>query len=259
MIKPDRFQVVPLQAFKDNYIWVLRDGSCAAVVDPGDARPVLDYLTDERLRLIAILATHHHGDHVGGIGELLSHFDVPVYGPKNEPIETLTRSLVEGDCVEIPELAARFSVLDIPGHTRAHIAYYDAKRLFCGDTLFAGGRGRVFEGTPQQMHDSLEKLAAIPDETLVYCAHEYTLANIRFGQAVEPGNAPLSERERTEMRTREEGRPSVPSSVAREQATNPFLRCGELEVIESASRYLGVRVTDPVQVFTAIRKWKNEF
>lgn len=259
MTEPDRFHVVPLPAFKDNYIWVLRDDRHAAVIDPGDAGPVLEYLAAERLRLTAILATHHHGDHVGGIGDLLGHFDVPVYGPKNEPITTLTRSLAEGDRVDIPELAARFSVLEIPGHTRAHIAYYDAKRLFCGDTLFACGCGRVFEGTPQQMHVSLQKLAALPDETLVYCAHEYTLANIRFARAVEPGNAPLAERERTDARTRQEGRPTVPSSLAHEKATNPFLRCSRPEVIESASRYLGSRVTDPVQVFTAIRKWKNEF
>jgi hydroxyacylglutathione hydrolase len=259
MTERGRFQVVPVPALKDNYIWVLRDDRHAAVVDPGDARPILDYLASEQLHLTAILATHHHSDHVGGIGEILDQFDVPVYGPKSEPIATVSHALVEGDHIEIPGLAARFSILDIPGHTRAPVAYYDAKRVFCGDTLFACGCGRLFEGTPQQMHESLKKLAALPDDTLVYCAHEYTLANIRFARAVEPGNTQLAERERADARTRQEGRPTVPSNIAQEKATNPFLRCAQPEVIESASRYLGTRVTDPVQVLAAIRKWKNEF
>ncbi|MBI2315514.1 MAG: hydroxyacylglutathione hydrolase [Betaproteobacteria bacterium] len=259
MSETKRYNVVPLPAFKDNYIWVLRDERHAAVVDPGDARPVLDYLASEGLRLSAILATHHHADHVGGVAELLRHFGVPVYGPKGEPIATLSRALAEGERVEVPELAAIFHVISIPGHTRAHIAYYGAKDLFCGDTLFACGCGRLFEGTPQQMCASLAKLARLPEDTQVYCGHEYTLANIRFARAVEPANAALAERERAEMRTREQDRPTLPSAIGREKATNPFLRCGEPEVAASASRYLGQDVRDPVQVFAAIRNWKNEF
>lgn len=255
----NRIQVHPIPAFKDNYIWALRSGPRVAIVDPGDAQPVLDYLAREHLQLVAILATHHHPDHVGGVAELRRGRDTPVYGPKNEPIATLTHPVAGGDRVAIPELDAEFEVIDIPGHTRAHIAYYGSNSLFCGDTLFACGCGRVFEGTPPQLHASLQKLAALPDETLVYCGHEYTMANIRFARAVEPGNAALAERERIEGKTREENRPTLPTTIGREKATNPFLRCGEPEVVQSAGRHRGAALTDPVTVFTAIREWKNTF
>ena len=251
--------VVPVAAFKDNYVWTLRNASHAAVVDPGEARPVLDYLRRENLRLAAILATHHHPDHVGGIAELRRSFDVPVYGPKNEPIATLTRPVAEGDEVRVPELGVTLSVLDIPGHTRAHIAYYGAGALFCGDTLFACGCGRLFEGTAEQMYASLSKLAALPDDTKVYCGHEYTLANIGFAKAVEPQNQALSAREARDRRLRDAGRPTLPSTLGEEKATNPFLRCREAAVIESANKYLGARIADPVRVFAAIRDWKNRF
>jgi hydroxyacylglutathione hydrolase len=251
-------EVVPVSAFKDNYVWTMRDATHAAVVDPGEARPVLDYLAREKLSLVAILATHHHPDHVGGVAELVRKWPVPVYGPKNEPIATLTQPVSEGDTVKIPELGASFSVLDIPGHTRAHIAYYGAGSLFCGDTLFACGCGRVFEGTPQQMYASLEKLRALPDETKVYCGHEYTLANIGFAKHVEPGNTALSAREARDRRLRETGKPTLPSRLGEEKATNPFLRCTEPAVVESVNKYLGTRVSDPVRVFAAIREWKNK-
>jgi len=252
-------EIVPLPAFKDNYIWTLRDGKNAAVVDPGEAGPVREYLAREKLSLVAILATHHHPDHVGGIAELVAMKKVPVFGPKGEPIPALTHPLGQDDNVDIPELAAQFSVLDIPGHTRAHVAYYGLGSLFCGDTLFACGCGRVFEGTPAQMLESLTKLAALPDETKVYCGHEYTLANIRFARAVDPGNAALAAREERVRRLRDAGRPSLPSTLGEERATNPFLRCGEPVVVESANKYLGGRVADPVRVFAAIREWKNKF
>jgi hydroxyacylglutathione hydrolase len=256
----EQFQVVPLRAFRDNYVWTLRGARVAAVVDPGEARPVLDYLAAEGLRLVAILATHHHQDHVGGIEELRrAHPAVPVYGPRGEPITTLTHPVGGGDKVAIPELGVSFDVLDIPGHTRAHIAYYGANMLFCGDTLFACGCGRVFEGTPQQLYASLEKLMALPDETLVYCGHEYTLANIGFAKAVEPGNAALAEREKSDAALRSENRPTLPSTIAREKATNPFLRVTRPAVIESANKYLGARIAAPAEVFAALRRWKNEF
>lgn len=251
------FQIVPVNAFKDNYVWILRDGSSAVAVDPGEARPVLDYLSREKLSLAAILATHHHPDHVGGIAELLQEYRVPVYGPRNEPIATLTHPVSEGDHVRIPELGASFSVLDIPGHTRAHIAYYGAGALFCGDTLFACGCGRLFEGTAEQMYASLQKLLALPDDTKVYCGHEYTLANIGFAKSVEPQNAALAKREERDKRLRASGRPTVPSTLGEEKATNPFLRCREPAVVESANKYLGARAADPVRVFAAIRDWKN--
>ena len=250
--------VVPVTAFKDNYVWTLRNATHAAVVDPGEARPVLDYLARTRLKLAAILATHHHPDHVGGIAQIVEKYRVPVYGPRNEPIPTLTQPVSEGDTVTIPELGASFSVLDIPGHTRAHIAYYGAGSLFCGDTLFACGCGRVFEGTAQQMYASLEKLRALPDETRVYCGHEYTLANIGFAKGVEPGNAALTAREARDRRLREAGKPTLPSRLGEEKATNPFLRCTEPAVVESVNKYLGTRVSDPVSVFAAIREWKNK-
>jgi hydroxyacylglutathione hydrolase len=252
------YDVIPVRAFNDNYVWTLRNKTHAAVVDPGEAKPVLDFLAAERLQLAAILATHHHADHVGGIAELLQRHRVPVYGPRGEPIATLTQPVGGGDTVSIPEFGVSFDVLDIPGHTRAHIAYYGAGSLFCGDTLFACGCGRLFEGTAEQMYASLGKLASLPDDTKVYCGHEYTLANIGFARAVEPGNDALRRREERDRKLREAGRPTLPSTIGEEKATNPFLRAREPAVVESVNKYLGLRVSDPVRVFAAIRDWKNK-
>ena len=259
MSDTDDFEVVPLRAFKDNYIWILRNQHHAVAVDPGDAQPVLDYLARERLELCAILATHHHQDHVGGVARLLARQAVPVYGPRGESIATLTHPIGEGDAVEIPQLGLHFSVLEIPGHTRGHIAYYGANSVFCGDTLFACGCGRLFEGTAQQMVVSLAKLTALPDATRVYSGHEYTLANIEFAKAVEPENAELLARAASEAQKRKHGEPTLPSTIGREKRTNPFLRCAETAVIASANKFLGTRAGDPVQVFAAIRQWKNQF
>jgi len=249
----------PIRAFKDNYIWLLRSGANAAVVDPGDAQPVLDYVARNGVRLVAILATHHHPDHVGGVADLLTAGRVPVYGPRGESIPVVTHPLGEGDRISVAELGVTFSVLEVPGHTRGHIAYYGADSLFCGDTLFACGCGRLFEGTPEQMYASLQKLAALPGETRVYCAHEYTLDNIRFARAVEPDNAALEAREGRERERRNAGLPTLPSTLALELQTNPFLRCAQPPVVESASRHGGARLSDPVGVFAAVRAWKNHF
>lgn len=251
--------VSPVAAFRDNYIWTLHDGANAVVVDPGDAVPVESFLKAQGLALVAILATHHHADHVGGVAHLIAKRQIPVFGPRNESIATVTQPLGEGDTAAIDTLGLQFSVLDIPGHTAGHIAYYGHGLLFCGDTLFACGCGRLFEGTPTQMVDSLAKLAALPDETQVYCGHEYTLANIRFARAVEGASQALKRREATEAEKRARGEPTLPSSIGLERQTNPFLRCHEPTVIEAAERYARRTLTDPVDTFAAIREWKNNF
>jgi len=251
--------VIPIPAFQDNYIWLMRNQRYAAAVDPGDAVPVLAYLRREKLELTAILNTHHHADHVGGNAGLLREFRVPVYGPRNESIPLLTYRLVEGDHVSLPSLGLDFKVLDIPGHTSGHIAYYGANLLFCGDTLFACGCGKLFEGTAQQMYASLQKLSSLPDATLVYCGHEYTLANIRFAKAADPANAALLKLETTVRGLRELGMPTLPSDIGLEKATNPFLRCNHPEIVQAASRAAGKKLTDPESVFAAIREWKNNF
>jgi len=252
-------EVVPLRAFADNYIWTLRDARCAALVDPGDARPVLDYLRAERLELVAILNTHHHADHVGGNSELLRHSRVPVYGPHDERIPEVTHPLHDGERMSLPHFGIEFTALAIPGHTRTHIAFHGAGMLFCGDTLFAVGCGKLFEGTPREMHDSLARLMQLPDHTRVYCGHEYTLANIRFARAADPENAALQALEAHARKLRDQDLPTLPSSIGQERATNPFVRCGEPPVVASASRYAGKALEDPVSVLAAMREWKNHF
>jgi hydroxyacylglutathione hydrolase len=252
-------QVTPIPAFQDNYLWLLDNGRFAAVVDPGDAEPVLRHLETHKLALSAILVTHHHGDHIGGVAELLARYPVPVFGPAGEDIPDLTVRLHEGDSVTVPGLGITFSILDVPGHTAGHIAYVGNGMLFCGDTLFACGCGRLFEGTAAQMTASLAKLAVLPGGTRVYCAHEYTLSNIRFAEAVEPGNTALHERKVREIQKRERGIPTVPSSIALECDTNPFLRWSAPEVIASAERVAGKKLHQPQEVFGALREWKNHF
>ena len=252
------FDVIRIPAFKDNYIWLLRKGASAVVVDPGDARPVLEVLQREGLTLSSILVTHHHADHQGGVGSLLAHYPAEVYGPATESITGITQSLYGGETIRITSLGAEFQIVAIPGHTLGHIAYYGSGCLFCGDTLFAGGCGRLFEGTPTQMHDSLTRLSAFPGQTAVYCGHEYTEANLRFALAVEPGNGVLRERVNEVAAVRAKGKATVPSTIALEKATNPFLRCGEPEVIASAQSRVA-RAVEPVDVFAALREWKNGF
>jgi len=257
-------RVLAVPAFKDNYLWLVHDGVHAAVVDPGDAEPILAALAAHHLTLTAILLTHHHADHIGGVPALLASTDVPVFGPRADGITAVTVPLAEGDRVEVPGLALRLRVLDVPGHTLGHIAYVsetpDANWLFCGDTLFAGGCGRLFEGSPAQMRDSLAKLAALPGDTSVYCAHEYTLANLRFAQAAEPGNADIPRRIEAESAKRAQGVPTVPSTIALEKSTNPFLRYAEpaiaAELIAQGRLAPG---SDTLASFAALREWKNTF
>ena len=251
----------PLRAFKDNYIWIVHNQHFAIIIDPGDASPVITYLRQQKLQPVAVLCTHHHHDHTGGNALLVQKFNIPVYGPTREKIPRLIHPLEEGDTLHFRELSLDLSVLDVPGHTVGHIAYYDRNwnRLFCGDTLFACGCGRIFEGSVQQMYDSLKKLASLPDETLIYCAHEYTLSNIRFARVVDPDNLALIELEKNAENQRARDMPTLPSSLAVEKATNPFLRCDQPAVIQSASRYAKQQLDDPVNVFAAIRDWKNNF
>jgi hydroxyacylglutathione hydrolase len=254
--------VLHVRAFEDNYIWVVRGTSSrlAALVDPGDAAPVLAALPGLGLTPAAILCTHHHGDHVGGIAELLRRFPgLPVYGPAREAIAGITQPLSDGDRVNLPDLGLDFEVLEVPGHTRGHIAYYGHGWLFCGDTLFSAGCGRLFEGTAEQMHGSLGRLAALPPETLVYCAHEYTLANLRFALTVEPVNAATLSYRREAEALRGRNEPTVPSTLARELEINPFLRCSVPNVRLSAEKQAGRTLPDEVAVFAAIRRWKDNF
>jgi hydroxyacylglutathione hydrolase len=252
-------QIHAVPAFKDNYIWLLEDGTHAVAVDPGDDAPVRKFLDRTGLTLSAVLATHHHADHVGGLVALAREWRCPTFGPARESVAGLDQRLGEGDRIVVPRLELALGVLDIPGHTAGHIAFAGEEVVFCGDTLFACGCGRLFEGTAEQMVDSLGKLARLPGATRVYCGHEYTLANIRFAAAVEPENARLKARETREAAKRGRGEPTLPSTIEEELATNPFLRCEEPEVITSAERHAGRRLKDHVAVFAEIRTWKNNF
>lgn len=222
-------QLLPIPAFSDNYIWLLAQEGKAWVVDPGDAEPVLDTLAKEKLKLAGILITHHHDDHTGGIAELLQHFDIPVYGPHDSPAcKVISQPLHDGDSIHLGSM--NFSVMAVPGHTLDHIAFYSAaeKILFCGDTLFSGGCGRVFEGTYEQMYNSLLKLLALPDDTRICCAHEYTLSNLRFALTVEPDNQDLVEYQQRCERLRQKDQPTLPSTIQQEKRINPFLRCTDI-------------------------------
>lgn len=253
--------VLTVPAFNDNYLWLIHDGVNAAVIDPGDAAPILAALEAHHLSLVAILLTHHHSDHVGGVPNLIRCFKIPVFGPRDETIAGITQPMAEGDSVTIPELGLSLRVLNVPGHTSGHIAYYASAQqwLFCGDTLFAGGCGRLFEGTPAQMTASLAKLAALPDATEVYCAHEYTLSNLRFAQEVEPQNTALLARIHAEQAKRDRGQPTVPSTIGLEKTTNPFLRYCEPAIVQRLMAADRLKDTEPATVFAALREWKNAY
>ncbi len=253
------FDIVPIPALRDNYIWAIHARKHAVIVDPGEAEPVMRFLRTRNLGLAAILCTHHHGDHTAGIAELCEVYNVPVYGPRAESIPGTTHPVAEGDTVDLPEAGIRLSVLDIRGHTRGHVAYLGEGNVFCGDTLFGCGCGRLFEGTAEQLFLALQRLAHLPDTTRVYCAHEYTEANIRFALACEPGNPRLQQRAAEARAMRAAGVPTLPSTIALEKATNPFLRCTQPEIVGAARQFGGAAASDELSVFAALREWKNHF
>lgn len=253
--------VLHVCAFKDNYIWLIRGDSPdrVAIVDPGDAVPVLDALAKQRLTPAAILCTHHHGDHVGGVEELLERYDVPVYGPAQEHIPTLTHRLHGGDRIRLDMLGLEFDVLDVPGHTAGHIAYHGHGLLFCGDTLFSAGCGRLFEGTAAQLHDSLTRLAALPPETAVYCGHEYTAANLSFALTVEPDNADSRRHQQQVHELRARNTLTLPSTIGLERRINPFLRTAAPTVRQAVATWAGQQPASEVETFAFLRRWKDGF
>ncbi|MEW5892329.1 MAG: hydroxyacylglutathione hydrolase [Pseudomonadota bacterium] len=252
-----RLEAIP--ALKDNYIWALAGQGHCVVVDPGEAAPILSWITANDLRLSAVLITHHHGDHVGGVTGLLQHARVPVYGPAREAIAGVDHPLGDGMHLTLSEIGARFEILEVPGHTAGHIAYFGEGLLFCGDTLFACGCGRLFEGTAAQMHASLKRLAGLPGPTRVCCAHEYTLSNIAFALSVDPDNPALQQRAERERAKRAQGRPTLPSTLELERATNPFLRCHTPALRQAAEAWAGQRLDSEVAVWGVVREMKNHF
>ncbi|MFC0445212.1 hydroxyacylglutathione hydrolase [Pseudidiomarina halophila] len=235
--------ISPIRAFDDNYIWAIQPaaGAPAVIVDPGDETPVLQWLKTQQVDLASILITHHHWDHTDGLLPLLKHFDVPVYGPHNPKIEGISHPVAEGDRFTPAGLELEFRVIETPGHTLDHISFYAEDILFCGDTLFSAGCGRMFEGTAPQLYNSLRKLAELPTSTAVYCAHEYTAANLKFAAAAEPDNAAVKQAQQQVAKWREHDKPSLPSDIARELAINPFLHARNAEE------------------FAQLRQWKDKF
>lgn len=250
---------IALPALSDNYIWALPGANGrAVVVDPGEAAPVLAAI-EAGLHLCAILLTHHHADHIGAAAELAQCCKVPVFAPHDDRIPCAGTRVGEGDAVELPGAGLRFSVMHVPGHTLSHLAYVGHGVVFTGDTLFSLGCGRLFEGTPAQMLDSLRRLAALPDDTQICCGHEYTLANAAFARVVEPDNAALAQRTEQARAAREAGRPTLPVSIATERATNPFLRCGEAGIANRVAAHCGTQASDTLGTFAALRRWKDGF
>jgi len=254
--------VHPVKIFKDNYIWVLHDKVYAIVVDPGSSNEIISFLQKNNLKLVAILVTHRHSDHTDGIGELIRLFNIPVYGPKSQAIPLVSNQVSEGQKILSEVLGITFTVLEMPGHTREHIGYsieHPFNGVFCGDTLFSCGCGRAFEGTYEQMYASLNKLSQLPDDTRIYCTHEYTLDNIRFAKCVDPENLTLLKYESLCEQLRTEQKPTLPTQIALEKTINPFLRCNDSKIIASAQNYSQQFTNNPVEIFSILRQWKDNF
>lgn len=253
--------ILPLPALKDNYIWLClnEDNGHTLIVDPSEAQPVLDYLSEHKFIADAILITHHHWDHVGGIPDITAKYDIPVFTPASETVKGSTHGVREGDVLPFPELNLSLKILDVPGHTAGAVAYYSDNFVFSGDTLFTAGCGRIFEGTPQQMHASLEKFRQLDENTRLFCGHEYTEANLGFASTVEPHNKAISERLHEVRAQRQQQLPTVPATLATEKLTNPFLRCHEQGIASAVSNHVDKELSDPVEVFAALRQWKDNF
>lgn len=252
-------QIRAIPAFETNYIWVLHDERHGIIVDPGCAPVVQHFMSERNLELCAVLLTHHHHDHIGGVRDLLAGRSVPVWGPADERIAEVDHVVREGDAVRIPELDMEFGVIETPGHTRSHIVFHDDQHLLAGDTLFSVGCGRLFEGSPAQMQHSLDKLARLDPELMVYCAHEYTAANCRFALAVEPDNRELQRWSAEVEQRRSAGQITLPTRLGDELATNPFLRTRKPAVIAAARAREPESGTEPAEVFGVIRRWKDSF
>lgn len=252
------YSISAISAFQDNYIWAIHNGKHAVVVDPGDATPVLEFLTAHHLKLTAILCTHRHNDHIGGIAKLRREYHVPVHGRSHPNNPHITNDFREGEQVTLAEFNLTFNIIEIPGHLDDHIAFFNSDILFCGDVLFGAGCGRNKEGTLAQLHHSLQRLSQLPGNTRVYCAHEYTAANINFALVCEPKNLALQERLLTTQKLRAANLPSLPSTIALEKSTNPFLRCNSPEIIRTLQQR-GLHDITELAVFTALREWRNVF
>ncbi len=251
-------KITAIPALQDNYIWAIHNANHVVVVDPGEAAPVLDFLSQNHLQLEAILCTHRHADHIGGIAELRGVYNVPVYGRSHPRNPHITHDLREGDPLHLAALDVEFQVWEVPGHLDDHLAYLTPEMVFCGDVMFGAGCGRNFEGTAAQLHHSLQRLAALPDTTLVYCAHEYTALNLPFAAHCEPNNPDIQRRIADTQRLRAANLPSVPFTIGLEKATNPFLRCNQPELLHTLQAQ-GHDTASELGVFTALREWRDHF